>query len=186
MGRGFYPSSTGDSPPAPSSDARGPSVTFAPSEPVGQGSSFASCTPTPVIPASRTVSPLPSTPPAHLVRVLPPAQPPPVIPVLAPPLAEPPPLTQIPLIDLSLLCSPIHHKGSLLHTLVHDGPVSPPSPFDRFPDSWDTTSSVLLHDSPRAIGDSQLCFLRFDSMKSTMCLLDGGTHYHREAHRILQ
>jgi hypothetical protein len=38
----------------------------------------------------------------------------------------------------------------------------------------------------RAIGDSQLCFLRFDSMKSTMCLLDGGTHYHREAHRILQ
>ncbi len=37
-----------------------------------------------------------------------------------------------------------------------------------------------------SIGDSQLCFLRFDSMKSTMCLLDGGTHYHREAHRILQ
>jgi hypothetical protein len=36
------------------------------------------------------------------------------------------------------------------------------------------------------IGDSQLCFLRFDSMMSTMCLLDGGTHYHREAHRILQ
>ncbi len=37
-----------------------------------------------------------------------------------------------------------------------------------------------------AIGDSQLCFLRFDSMMSTMCLLDGGTHYHWEAHRILQ
>jgi hypothetical protein len=36
------------------------------------------------------------------------------------------------------------------------------------------------------IGDSQLCFLRFDSMKSTMCLLDGGTHFHQEAHRILQ
>ncbi len=36
------------------------------------------------------------------------------------------------------------------------------------------------------IGDSQLCFLRFDSMMSTMCLLDGGTHYYWEAHRILQ
>ena len=149
MGRGFYPSSTGDSPPAPSSDACSPSVTFAPSAPVGQGSSFASCTPTPVIPASGTVSLLPSTPPAPPVRVLPPAQPPPVIPVLAPPPAEPPPPTLLPLIDFSLSCSPIHHQGSLLHTLVHDGPVSPPSPFARFPDSWDTTSSALLHDSPR-------------------------------------
>ncbi len=34
------------------------------------------------------------------------------------------------------------------------------------------------------IGDSQL--LRFNSMMSTMCLLDGSTHYHWEAHRILQ
>ncbi len=33
--------------------------------------------------------------------------------------------------------------------LVHDGPVSPQSHFDQFPDSWDTTSSALLHDSPR-------------------------------------
>ena len=149
MGSGFYPSSTGDSPPAPSSDARGPSVTFAPGETVGQGSSFASCTPNPVIPASRTVSLLPSTPPAHPVTVLPPAQPPPVIPVLAPPPAEPPPPTLLPLIDFSLSCSHIHQKGSLLHMLVHDGPVSPPSHFDQFLDSWNTTSSALLHDSPR-------------------------------------
>jgi hypothetical protein len=38
----------------------------------------------------------------------------------------------------------------------------------------------------RSIGDSQLCFLHFDSMMSTMCLLDGSTHYHWEAHQILQ
>ncbi len=149
MGRGFYPSSTGDSPQAPSSDARGPSVTFAPSVSVCKGSSFESRLPTPVIPASRTVSPLPSTPPANPVKVLPPAQPPPVIPVMAPPPAEPPPPTLLPLLDLSLSCSPIHHNGLLLHTLVHDGPVSPPSHFDQFQDSWDTTASALLPDSPR-------------------------------------
>ena len=149
MGSGFFPSSTGDSPPAPSSVARGPSVTFAPGEPVGQGSSFASYTPPPVIPASRMVSLLPWTPPAHPVTALPPAQPPPVIPVLAPPPAEPPPPTLLPLIDFSLSCSHIHHKGSLFHTLLHDGPVSPLSPFDRLPDSWDTPSPALLHDSSR-------------------------------------
>jgi hypothetical protein len=37
------------------------------------------------------------------------------------------------------------------------------------------------------IGDSQLCFLRFYSNEVNHArLLDGGTHYHREAHRILQ
>ena len=33
--------------------------------------------------------------------------------------------------------------------LVHDGPVSPSSPFDPFNDCWVTTASVLLPDSPR-------------------------------------
>ena len=89
------------------------------------------------------------TPPAHPVKVLPPAQPPPVIPVMAPPTAEPPPPTLLPLLDLSLSCSPIHHKGSLLHTLIHDGPVSPPPHFDQFQASWDTTALSLLPDSPR-------------------------------------
>ena len=134
MGRGFYPSSTGDSPPAPSSDAHGPSITFAPSVSVCKGSSFESRQPT-------------QTPPAHPVTVLPPAQP--VIPVIAPPPAEPPPPTLLPLLDLSLSCSPLHQKGLLMHMLVHDGPVSPPSHFDQFQDSWDTTASVLLTDSPR-------------------------------------
>ena len=138
MGRGFYPSSTGDSPPALSSNARGPSVTFAPSVSVCKGSSFESRQPT-------------LTPPAHPVTVLPPAQPPPVIPVIAPPPAKPPPPTLLPLLDLSLSCSrsPLHQKGSLMHMLVHDGPVSPPSHFNQFQDSSDTTASALLTDSPR-------------------------------------
>ena len=151
MGCGFYLSSTGDSPPAPSLDARGPSVTFAQSVSVCKGSSFESRQPTPVIPAFRAGSPLPPSPLVHPVKVLPLAQPPPVIPVMAPPRAELPPPTLLPLLDLSLSCSPIHHKGSLLHTLAHDGPVSPPSHFDQFQASWDTTASSLLPDSPRGL-----------------------------------
>ena len=77
MDCGFYPSSPGDSPPVPSSDARGPSVTFTPNVSVCTGSPFESRQPTP----------------ANPVKVLPPAEPPPVIPVRAPPPAEPPPPT---------------------------------------------------------------------------------------------
>ena len=135
MGRGFYPSSTGDSPPAPSSDARGPSVTPAHSVSVCKVSASGSRLPTPVIPASRTGSPLPSPPSAHPVTVLPPAEPPPVVPVMAPPPAEPPPPTLLPLFDLSLSCSPIHQQGAGLTSiplrsvpsqLGNDGIVPPP------------------------------------------------------------
>ncbi len=45
-GRGFYPSSPGDSPPALSLDARGPFVTFAPIVSVCKGSPSASRQPT--------------------------------------------------------------------------------------------------------------------------------------------
>ncbi len=36
-----------------------------------------------------------------------------------------------------------------MHRLVHDGPLSPQSPFDKLTDGWDTMASVLLPDSPR-------------------------------------
>jgi hypothetical protein len=48
------------------------------------------------------------------------------------------------------------------------------------------TKHPTWYSRKNTIRDSQLCFLRFDSMMSTMCLLDGGTHYHREAYQILQ
>ncbi len=146
-GRGFYPSSPGDSPPVPSSDARDPSVTFTPNVSVCTSSPFESRQPTP----------------ANLVKVLPPAEPPPVIPVKAPPPAEPPPPTLLLLLDLSLSCSPIHQKGLLLHMLVHDGPVSPPSHFDQFQDCWNTTASALLPDSPRG----PCCHVSFPRGSST-------------------
>ena len=36
-----------------------------------------------------------------------------------------------------------------MHRLVHDGPLSLHSPFDKLTDGWDTMASVLLPDSPR-------------------------------------
>jgi hypothetical protein len=140
-GHGFYLSSPGDSPPASSLVARGPSITFAPIISVCKGSPSASRQPT-VDPASQTVSSLPVTP-------LPPAEPPPIIPAPVPPPAEPPPPVLLPLLDLSLSSSSHHPEGSLFHMLVNDGPVSTHSPFDQLMDGWDTMASVLLPDSPR-------------------------------------
>ena len=143
-GRGFYLSSPGDSPPAPFLDARGPSVTFAPIVSVCKVPP-----PTSEIPASCMVSSLPLVPPANPVKKLLLAEPPPVITVPVPPPAEPPPPVLLPLLDFSLSCSSIQPEGSLLHRMVHDGPLSPPSPFDKLTDGWDTMALVLLPDSPR-------------------------------------
>jgi hypothetical protein len=94
-------------------------------------------------------SSLPLVPPITPVEELPPAEPPPVIPAPVPPPAEPPPPVLLPLLDFSLSCDPIEPEGSLLHRLVHDGPMAPQSPFHRLTDGWDTMVSVLLPDSPR-------------------------------------
>ncbi len=143
-GRGFYLSSPGDSPPAPVLDARGPSVTFAPTVSVCKGLPF------PLeIPTSHMVSSLSSVPLATPVKELPPAEPPPVIPVPVLPPAEPPPPVLLPQLDFSLSCSPIHPEGSLLHRWVHDGPLTSHLSFDKLTDGWDTMASVLLPDSPR-------------------------------------
>ena len=148
-GHGLYPSSSGDSLPAPTADARGPSVSFLAPIVFGCKASTPASPQTPAVPpAPGIVSSLPSAPPAIPVMVLPPAEPPPVLPVKAPPPAEPPPSPLLPLLDLSLSHSPVHPAGSLLHMLIHDGPVSPPSPFDHFKDCWDTAALVLLPDTP--------------------------------------
>ena len=102
-----------------------------------------------VIPTSQLVFSLPLVPPAIPVKELPPAEPPPILLAPVPPLAEPPPPVLLPLLDFSLSRSPIHPEGSLLHRLVHDGPLPLHSPFDSLTVGWDTMASVLLPDSPR-------------------------------------
>ena len=140
-GRGFYLSSPGDSLPALSLDARGPSVTFAPIVSVCKGSPLAA--------RQLTVAPASWSVPSFPLTLLPPAEPPPVIltPVLPP--AEPPPPVLLSPVDLSLSGYSHHPEGSLFHRLMNDTPISPQPPFDQLPDCWDTTAPVFLPDSPR-------------------------------------
>jgi hypothetical protein len=140
-GRGFYPSSPGNSLPALSLDARSPSITFAPIVSVCKGSPSAA--------RQLTVDPASWSVPSFPLTLLPPAELPPVIltPVLPP--AEPPPPVLLPPVDLSLSGYSHHPEGSLFHRLMNDTPISPQLPFDHLPDRWDTMAPVFLSDSPR-------------------------------------
>jgi hypothetical protein len=71
------------------------------------------------------------------------------------PPAEPPPSAFLPLWDLSLSPSPATPTGSLMHTLVHDGPASQSSLFDHLTVGQDVTAPALLTDfflAPRSFG----------------------------------
>jgi hypothetical protein len=136
-GHGLGPSSSGDSPPAFSLDAHGPSISFAPGVSVVCKASSAVLRPAPeVLPALGMAPSLPDESPA-----------PSAITVEVRPPAEPLPPAFLPLMDLSLLPSPVTPAGSFMHMLVHDGPVSPSSPFDHLNAGQDVTAPALLPDS---------------------------------------
>jgi hypothetical protein len=113
-GHGFGPSSPGDSPPAPPLDARGPSVSYAPTI-LACDMTLAMPRPfTAVLPATC----LPTVPVGDEVSAD----------TLRPP-AEPPPTSMRPLpssTPSSHLCSP---SGLLMARIVHDGLLQP-APFD--------------------------------------------------------
>jgi hypothetical protein len=130
-GHGFGLSSSGDSPPASLLDARGPSVSFAPTVSVC-GAPLAAPRPiTAVLPAPC----LPRVPARNLALVN----------SLRPPAKPPPTFTQS--FTSSTTSSPLFSPaGSLMALLVHDGPLRP-APFD-FVDA-DGDMNVLLPDSLR-------------------------------------
>ncbi len=134
-GHGLGSSSSGDPLPAFSLDARGSSVSFAPGiSVVRKASSPVSCPAPKVLPALGMAPSLPDKSPA-----------PSVIMVEAQPPAEPPPPAFLPLMDLSLLPSPVTPAGLFMHMLVHDGPASLSSPFDHLNVGQDVTAPALLH-----------------------------------------
>ncbi len=135
-GHGLGLLSTGDSLPAFTLNTHGPSVSFAPSVSVCQASSTVSRLALAVLPALGRAPTLPdesSAPSAVTVEVRPPA--------------KPPPPAFLPLLDLSLLPSLVTPAGLFMHTLVHDGPASPSSPFDHLNVGQDVTAPALLPDS---------------------------------------
>jgi hypothetical protein len=120
-----------------SSDARGPSVSFAPGVSVACKASSVVSRPAPeVLPALGIAPSLPDKSPAPSATM-----------VKARPPAEPPPPAFLPLMDLSLLPSPVTPAGLFMHMLLHDGPVSPSSPFNHLNVGQDGTAPALLPDS---------------------------------------
>jgi hypothetical protein len=135
-GHGLGLSSSGDSLAAFALTVRGPSISFAPSVSVCKASSAISRLAPEVFPALGMAPSLPdkfSALSATTVKVHPPA--------------KPPPSAFLPLLDLSLSPSMVTPTGSLMHTLVHDGPVSQSSLFDHLTVVQDVTAPALLTDS---------------------------------------
>ncbi len=143
-GHGLGPSSSGDSLLAFALTARDPSVSFAPSVSACKASPAFSRPAPEVFPALAMAPSLPDESLALLaatVKVRPPA--------------KPPPSTFLPLLDLSLSPSPVTPTGSLMHTLVHDGPASQSSLFNHLTVGQDVPAPALLTDSflaPRSFG----------------------------------
>jgi hypothetical protein len=136
VGHGLGPSSSGDSLPAFALTARGPSVSFAPLVSVCKASPAVSRPAPEVFPALGMAPSLPDESlalSAAMVKVRPPA--------------KPPPSAFLPLLDLSLLPSPVTPTGLLMHTLVHDGPGSQSSLSDHLMVGQDVTALALLTDS---------------------------------------
>ena len=130
-GHGFGPSSSGDSPPASLLEARGPSVSFAPTVSMCGVPSAAPRLITAVLPA-----PCLPTVPVHNQAL---------VDSLRPPAEPPPNFTQS--FTSSTTLSPLFSPaGSLMALLVHDGPLRP-APFD-FVDG-DGDMDILLPDSFR-------------------------------------
>jgi hypothetical protein len=130
-GHGFGPSSSGDSPPASLLDARGPSISFAPTVSMCDVPLAAPRPITAVLPA-----PCFPTVPAHNQAL---------VDSLRPPVEPPLNFTQS--FTSSTTSSPLFSPaGSLMALLVHDG-LSRPAPFD-FVDA-DGDMDVLLPDSLR-------------------------------------
>jgi hypothetical protein len=135
-GHGLGLSSSGDSLPAFALTARGPSVSFAPSVSVRKASPTVSRPAPEVFPALGMAPSLPDKSLALLAAT-----------VKVHPPAKPLPSAFLPLLDLSLLPSPVTPTGLLMHTLVHDGPASQSSLFNHLTVGQDVTAPALLTDS---------------------------------------
>jgi hypothetical protein len=135
-GHGFGPSSSGEYLPAFSSDAHGPSVSFAPSVSMCKASSMISRPAPEVLPALGMAPSLPdesSAPSAPGQGA-----------ATGRTTASCLPSSDGPL-PFAVTCYP--SGGSFMHMLVHDGPVSPSSPFDHLNVGQDVTMPALLPDS---------------------------------------